>query len=76
MLSPSSTLTNQILAGQPGSLQKQIDLRGRHGEKEPRERRAAGLPEAFQNSATLYPEGTEAPWKHSKQASDLSRCSF
>lgn len=30
------------------------------------------LPVAFQNSVAFYPECTEAPWKDSQQASDLS----
>lgn len=31
MLSPSSTLTNQIPVGRPGTAARRADLRGRHG---------------------------------------------
>lgn len=65
MFSPTSTLTNQ--SGDPS---------GRHGEMEPLEARAAGLPEAFQNSVAFDLEVAEAPWKDFKQVSDLSLCSL
>lgn len=36
----------------------------------------AGLPEAFRTRWFFYAQSTVAPWKNSKQASDLSWCSF
>lgn len=75
MLSSVFVRTNQVPARRPGSL-RPADPTGRHGAMGSLKKRVAGLPEAFQNSVAFYPERTEAPWKDSRQVSDLNWRSF